>query len=211
VVLGEGLSSRFGEKVLALAELGAGGVSADGSWASHHLTFADGAAAAHVAVDPKTGHVDVIEYVTVQDVGRIINPLTCHGQAIGGVVQGLGGTFLEHLVYDEQGQLLTGSLADYLMPTATDFPNIRAIVLENSPSPNNPLGAKGAGDGGIVAVGGVVANAVAAALTPLGLRLHHLPLSPDRIWKLLQARTSTGAPVTPSQPKGKTRRPARPS
>jgi len=102
-------------------------------------------------------------------------------------VQGLGGTFLEHLQYDEDGQFLTASLADYLLPTATDFPNVRAIVLEDSPSPNNPLGAKGAGEGGIVPVGGVVANAVAAALAPLGIEPRELPLSPPRIWQLIEA------------------------
>jgi carbon-monoxide dehydrogenase large subunit len=123
----------------------------------------------------------------VEDVGRIINPLTCNGQAVGAVVQGLGGTFLEHLAYDENAQFLSGSFADYMLPTATDFPNIRAVLLENSPSPNNPLGAKGAGDGGIVSVGGVVSNAVTAALAPLGVQVRSLPLSPDRIWKLIQA------------------------
>ena len=79
-------------------------------------------------------------------------------------MQGLGGAFLEHLVYDEQGQLSTGSLADYLLPTASDFPNLRAVVHGDAPSPNNPLGAKGAGEGGIIAAGGVMANAVANAL-----------------------------------------------
>src|SRR5262245_48352428 len=96
-----------------------------------------GAHAAHVAVDPKTGHVELLDYVAVEDAGRIINPLTLHGQVVGTIVQGLGGAFLEHFVYDEDGQLLTGSLADYLLPTASDFPRIRAIALEEKPSPNN--------------------------------------------------------------------------
>jgi len=124
---------------------------------------------------PKTGHVALIDYVAVEDVGRIINPLTLHGQAIGAIVQGLGGAFLEHFIYDENAQLLTGSLADYLMPTASDFPNIRALALELKPSPNNPLGAKGAGEGGIIPVGGVVANAVAAALSSLRVEPRELP------------------------------------
>src|SRR5439155_8586567 len=117
-----------------------------------------------VAVDPKTGHVELIDYVAVEDVGRIINPLTLHGQAVGAIVQGLGGAFLEHFIYDEDGQLLTGSFADYLLPGACDFPKIRLTALEAKPSPNNPLGAEGAGEGGIIPVGGVIANAVAAAL-----------------------------------------------
>jgi len=88
-------------------------------------------------------------------------------------------------MYDEQGQLLTGSLADYMMPTASDFPNIRAVALEDKPSPNNPLGAKGAGEGGVIPVGGVISNAVAAALAPLGVEPRELPLSPERVWRLI--------------------------
>jgi carbon-monoxide dehydrogenase large subunit len=146
-----------------------------------------------VAVDPKLGHVELIDYVIVEDCGRIINPLTVHGQAIGSAVQGLGGAMMEHLVYDQQGQLLTGSLADYLIPTASDFPNIRAIVLENSPSPINPLGAKGAGEGGIIAAGGVMANAVANALSTFDVQPRELPLTPTRIWEMVQAAKQRAA------------------
>ncbi len=175
-----------GRVSIALKELAAAGISADGTYASNKRTYSYGAHAAHVAVDPKTGHVEVIDYVAVEDVGRIINPLTLHGQCVGAVVQGLGGAFLEHFVYDEEAQLLTGSFADYLMPTASDFPAIRAVALEQKPSPNNPLGAKGAGEGGIIPVGGVMANAVAAALTPLGVQPRELPLSPPRVWQLIK-------------------------
>jgi carbon-monoxide dehydrogenase large subunit len=187
VAIGAGLTASHGGKSLSAAQLASAGLSVEGTFANHHHTYAYGAAAAHVAVDPGTGRVELLEYVTVEDVGRIINPLTTTGQAVGAVVQGLGGAFMEHLQYDENGQFMTGSLADYLLPTATDFPNIKAIVLENSPSPNNPLGAKGAGEGGIVPVGGVVANAVANALASLGVEPHELPLSPPRIWDLIQA------------------------
>jgi carbon-monoxide dehydrogenase large subunit len=88
--------------------------------------------------------------------------------------------------YDEDGQLLTGSLADYLLPLASDFPNLRAIMLGNSPSPHNPLGAKGGGEGGTVPMGGLIANAVAAALAPLGVQPRELPLSPPKVWELIQ-------------------------
>jgi carbon-monoxide dehydrogenase large subunit len=169
------------------------GISAEGVFASNKRTYSYGAHAAHVAVDPKTGHVRLIDYVAVEDVGRIINPLTLHGQCIGAVVQGLGGAFLEHFIYDEQGQLLTGSLADYMMPTASDFPNIRAIALEDKPSPNNPLGAKGAGEGGVIPVGGVIANAIAAALVPLGVEPCDLPLSPERVWQLINAAKTSSS------------------
>jgi carbon-monoxide dehydrogenase large subunit len=165
-----------------------GARSAEGTFAGHQHTYSYGSAAAHVAVDPRTGHVQLVDYVMVEDVGRVINPLTANGQAVGAVVQGLGGTLLEHLQYDAEGQFLTASLADYLLPGADDFPSIRAIITGNSPSPNNPLGAKGAGEGGIVPVGGVVANAVAAALAPLGVEPRALPLSPPRVWELVNAR-----------------------
>jgi aerobic carbon-monoxide dehydrogenase large subunit len=166
------------------------GASAEAAYASNKRTYSYGAHAAHVAVDPKTGHVELIDYVAVEDVGRIINPLTLHGQAVGAIVQGLGGAFLEHFVYDADGQLLTGSLADYLLPTASDFPHIRAVALEEKPSPNNPLGAKGAGEGGIIPVAGVIANAVAAALASLGVEPRELPLSPPRVWELIRAAGS---------------------
>jgi aerobic carbon-monoxide dehydrogenase large subunit len=166
------------------------GISADGTFASDKRTYSYGAHAAYVAVDAKIGHVELIDYVAVEDVGRIVNPLTLHGQCIGAVVQGLGGTFLEHFVYDENAQLLTGSFVDYLMPTASDFPVIRAVALEDKPSPLNPLGAKGAGEGGIIPVGGVVANAVAAALGSFGVQPRELPLSPPRVWQLIQDAAS---------------------
>ena len=165
-----------------------GAKSADGTFAGHKHTYAYGAAAAQVAVDARTGHVQLVDYVMVEDVGRVINPLTATGQAVGAVVQGLGGTFLEHLQYDAEGQFLTASLADYLLPGADDFPNIRAIITGNSPSPNNPLGAKGGGEGGIVPVAGVVANAVAAALAPLKVEPRALPLSPPRVWELIRGQ-----------------------
>ena len=147
----------------------------EGTYASNKRTYSYGAHAAHVAVDPGTGHVALIDYMAVEDVGRIINPLTLHGQTVGAIVQGLGGALLEHLVYDADGQFLAGSLADYLLPTAGDFPVIRAHALEVKAAPHNPLGAKGAGEGGIIPVGGVIANAVANAL---GVEPRVLPLSP---------------------------------
>jgi carbon-monoxide dehydrogenase large subunit len=175
-------------KSLDLAGLAGAGLSAEGAFLNTKHTYTYGAHAAHVAVDPKLGHVELIDYVIVEDCGRAINPLTLHGQAIGAAVQGLGGAIMEHLRYDEEGQLLTGSLADYLIPTAGDFPNIRAVVLQDHPSPINPLGAKGAGEGGIIAVGGVIANAVANALGSLGVEPRQLPLTPSYIWELVQNR-----------------------
>ncbi len=173
-------------KRLPLSKLSDVPLEVEASFFNKKYTWAYGTQAAHVAVDPGTGHVKVLDYLSVEDVGRMINPLTLHGQAIGSIVQGLGGAFLEHLVYDDQGQLLTGSFADYLMPTATDFPNIRSITLELKRCPNNPLGAKGAGEGGLIPVGGIMANAVADALSHLNVQPMELPLSPPRIWQMVE-------------------------
>ena len=156
-----------------------------GSFSNPELTYTYGAHAASVAVDVRTGAVEVLDYVAIEDVGRALNPLILHGQLIGAVVQGLGGTFLDHLVYDEQGQLLTGSLADYLVPTATDFPNVRGESFAEKVALSNPLGVKGGGEGGIVCVAAAISNAVAAALRPLGVSLTELPLSPPRVWRAI--------------------------
>ncbi|MBV8535246.1 MAG: xanthine dehydrogenase family protein molybdopterin-binding subunit, partial [Alphaproteobacteria bacterium] len=191
IVLGDGLAQGRGKSV-TWVELASDGLSTEGTFASAKRTYSYGAHAAHVAVDHRTGHVELLDYVAVEDVGRIINPQTLHGQTLGAVVQGLGGAFLEHLVYDRDGQLLTGSLADYLMPTASDFPQIRVIALEDHPSPNNPLGAKGAGEGGIIPVAGVIANAVASALSSLGVEPREMPMSPPRVWEMIQAAMLKG-------------------
>jgi carbon-monoxide dehydrogenase large subunit len=144
-------------------------------------TYTYGAHLAHVAVDPETAQVEVVRFLAVEDVGRAVNPLIVHGQALGAAVQGLGATFLDEFKYADDGQLITGSLADYLLPIATDFPSVEALTFEDSPSKLNPLGVKGAGEGGIVAVGGAVANAVAHALAPLGVEITALPLSLDNL------------------------------
>jgi aerobic carbon-monoxide dehydrogenase large subunit len=111
-----------------------------------------------------------------------------HGQAIGALVQGLGGVFLDQVIYDDDAQILNTSLADYLLPFASDFPNVRAITMELRRSRTNPLGAKGAGEGGMVAVAATAANAVAAALAPLGIEVRDLPLTPTHLWNLLADR-----------------------
>ena len=167
-----------------LAELA--GLSVEGAFLNKRHTYSYGAHAVHLTVDAKLGQVRIVDYVVVQDVGRAVNPLTVRGQVIGSLVQGLGGAMLEQLQYDEHGQFLTGTLADYLLPTATDFPNLRCLVTEDHPSPINPLGAKGAGEGGIIAAGGAMANAVANALQAFGAQPRQLPLTPGYVWELAQ-------------------------
>jgi carbon-monoxide dehydrogenase large subunit len=160
------------------------GLQAEGTFSTTTRTYSYGAHACHVAVDPRTGHVEVLDYVAIEDVGVAINPHIVHGQAIGALVQGLGGVFLDQIRYDENAQMLNASLADYLVPLASDFSNVRAITLELRRSRTNPLGAKGAGEGGIIPVGGVIANAVANAL---GAEPRVLPLSPEKVWELARA------------------------
>jgi carbon-monoxide dehydrogenase large subunit len=158
----------------------------DGTFSTPKRTYSYGAHAAHISVDAGTGGIKVESYVAVEDVGRIINPHTLHGQCLGAIVQGLGGTLLEHFVYDDSGQMVAGSFADYLLPTATDFPHIKIVALELKPSPVNPLGAKGAGEGGIIPVAGVIGNALAAALSDFGIMPNELPLSPARVWAMIE-------------------------
>jgi carbon-monoxide dehydrogenase large subunit len=178
---------------IGLEELGAAArarglrLDAFGAFDNTKLTYSYGANVAHVAVDIKTGAVKVLGYWAVEDVGRIINPLIVHGQMVGGVVQGLGGAFLDEFIYDEDGQLLNASFADYLLPTAGDFPNIHCVSLENARSTTNPLGVKAAGEGGIVAVAATVANAVSAALVRFGGAINTLPVTPVRVWQAAQA------------------------
>ncbi len=154
------------------------------------VSYSYGAHAAIVAVDPATGRIDVERYVVVEEIGRALNPAMLRGQAVGGVVQGLGGTLLDHMVYDDEGQLLTTNLADYLLPTSAEMPDITAIALEDFPSKLNPMGFKGAGEGGIVAVAGAVANAVAHALSQYGIKITRLPLSPNYLHTLMREADS---------------------
>ena len=149
------------------------------------LSYSYGAHAALVAVDIETGGIELINYVLIEEIGRALNPAMVRGQAVGGLVQGLGGTLLDHMIYDDEGQLMTTNLAEYLLPVSTGLPEITAIALEESPSKFNPMGFKGAGEGGIVAVAGAVGNAVARALRQYDVKITDLPLSPMRIRKLL--------------------------
>jgi carbon-monoxide dehydrogenase large subunit len=146
--------------------------------------FAYGVHAVVVEVDPETGAVRLVRYLVVSDSGRLINPTIAEGQIVGGVAQGLGGALFEHLVYDASGQLLSSSLLDYALPTARDVPMVDTLHLE-IPTPLNPLGVKGLGEGGAVGAHAAVANAVADALLPLGITVVSTPLSPGAIGALV--------------------------
>jgi aerobic carbon-monoxide dehydrogenase large subunit len=148
---------------------------------------ASGVHAMILEVDPETMMVQVLKYVVVHDCGRIINPLILDGQIQGGVAQGLGNAFYEALVFDENGQLLNGTFMDYLLPSALDVPNVE-VGHEVTLSPLNPLGVKGAGEAGAIPVGPLFAQAVEDALALPGLEILEIPLSPGRLWELVQER-----------------------
>jgi aerobic carbon-monoxide dehydrogenase large subunit len=149
------------------------------------VTYTNAVHLAQVEVDTSTGLVKLLDYVVAHDCGRVINPIIVEGQIHGGVAQGIGGALFEELVFDAQAQLVTSSWLDYAMPMAIDVPTIRTVHLE-SPSPRNPLGVKGAGEGGAIAPPGAVANAIEDALAPFGVRVTQTPLTAARVADLLR-------------------------
>ena len=167
------------------------GLEASRYFAPPRGTFPNGAHACIVEVDVRTGMLTVLKYVVVHDCGRVINPLILDGQIRGGVAQGLGGAFYEKLVYDENGQLLTQTYMDYLLPTAAEVPEVEIGHLE-SPTPLNPLGVKGAGEAGVIPVGALIAQALDDALAEFGVRITEMPLSPSRLLEII-GRAETAA------------------
>jgi carbon-monoxide dehydrogenase large subunit len=154
----------------------------------HHQPTVTYTSATHVAVvdvDTGTGAVKLLRYLVAHDCGTIINPVIVEGQIHGGVAQGVGGGLLEEMVYDVQAQLLTGTFMDYLVPTAMELPPIETVHLEY-PSPRNPLGLKGIGEGGAISPPAAIANAVEDALAPFGVRVTRTPLGPSTILGLLE-------------------------
>ena len=149
-------------------------------------TYSNGAHAAVVEVDPETGAVRILRYVAVDDCGTMINPMVVEGQIHGGIAHGIGNALLEEIVYDGAGQLVTGTLMDYALPRAADVPRLEVHHVV-TPSPLNPLGVKGAGEGGTLPAPAAIANAVADALRPLGVEITEMPLTRERLWRRLQA------------------------
>ena len=161
----------------------------------HHQPTVTYTSATHVAVvdvDPGTGAVKLVRYLVAHDCGTIINPVIVEGQIHGGVAQGVGGGLLEEMVYDEQAQLLTGTFMDYLVPTAMELPPIETVHLEY-PSPRNPLGLKGIGEGGAISPPAAIANAVEDALAPFGVRVTRTPLGPSVVLGLIEQAAARGA------------------
>jgi aerobic carbon-monoxide dehydrogenase large subunit len=144
-----------------------------------------------VEVDPETGHIDLQRYIAVDDCGNVINPMIVEGQVHGGVTQGIAQALYEEVVYDnESGQMRTGTMTDYLVPTANEIPKLE-LGSTVTPSPTNELGVKGIGEAGTIASSAAVINAVCDALSPFGIKHVDMPASPDRIWKMIQTARGT--------------------
>ena len=185
VPLAEIVAISLGESgaPLALREFGPG-MSTVGSFSPATNTFATGCHAAVVEVDPKTCKVVILKYAALEDFGNLINPLITDGQVLGGIALGIGNTFFEKVQYDQDGQILTGTFMDYLMTTTLDMPRVD-IDYVATPSPLNPLGIKGAGQGGTIPVPAVLSAAVEDALQPSRVRLRHVPFSESDLFAAL--------------------------
>ena len=165
------------------------GLVATHFWEPPNFTFPFGAHLVVTEVDKETGAIDIKRYIAVDDCGKIINPLLVSGQVHGGVAQGLGQALWEQAVYDDNGQLITGELTDYALPKAMFMPWIESSHTE-TPSPVNPLGVKGVGEAGTIGCSPAVVNSVVDALSPLGVRHIDMPLTPEKIWRLIQTHSA---------------------
>ena len=158
----------------------------------HHIvagaqTYPNGCHLCELEVDPETGTVKLLRYVVVDDFGVLVNPMTAEGQVHGGTAQGIGQALMEQTVYDENGQLLTGSFMDYCMPRADDMPSIEVTMIEDTPCTTNPMGVKGAGEAGAIGSCPAVINALVNALAPLGVRNVDMPATPEKVWRAVQS------------------------
>lgn len=179
--------ARAASKSKTLAREGTPGLQACGYFAPESVTFAFGAQCCALEVDLDTGAVRLLRWVAAHDCGRPINPLVVEGQLHGGVAQGIGTGLSEALVFEGEGQLLTGSFMDYAIPLAADLPPIETMILAY-PSTRNDLGIKGVGESGIIAPAAAIANAVEDALADRGAELTRVPLTPSRVWEALRGR-----------------------
>ena len=161
------------------------GLVATHFWEPPNFTFPFGAHIVVTDVDPETGEIVIRRYVCVDDIGKIINPLIVDGQIHGGIAQGLGQALYESAIYDDTGQLVSGELTDYALPKAHHMPWIESSHTE-TPSPVNPLGVKGVGEAGTIGCSPAVVNSVVDALSPLGVKHIDMPLTPEKIWRLVQ-------------------------
>ena len=182
-------SSGASMPLAELARQHPNGLAAEATFESAHMVYPYGVHAAVVRVDADTGAITIERYVIAYDIGKAVNPKLVEGQIAGGFAQGLGGALLEEFQYDENGEPLSVTFADYLMPTAREIPALSILITEDAPSPLNPLGLKGAGEGGANPVGAAIASAIDDALGRPGA-VTRLPVSPQRLKALCRAPRS---------------------
>ena len=183
IVNGEIVRAGGGGPSISLGELARSipnGLSAEGTFESAHMVYPYGVHIAAVRVDAGTGGVTIERYSITYDIGKAVNPALVQGQIAGGLAQGVGGALFEEFLYDENGEPLSVTFADYLMPTAREIPELSILITEDAPSPLNPLGLKGAGEGGANPVGAAIASAIDDALQQPGA-VTRLPVSPQRL------------------------------
>jgi carbon-monoxide dehydrogenase large subunit len=167
------------------------GLSATSFYEPKNFTFPFGTHIAVVEIDRETGEIEFQRYVAVDDCGKQINPMLVQGQVHGGIVQSIGQALYEEVVYDENGQLSTGSLMDYALPKAAMIPHLELDSTE-TPSPVNPLGAKGVGEAGTIGATPAIVSAVVDALSVFGVRHIDMPVKPEAIWQIIK-KNSAGA------------------
>jgi carbon-monoxide dehydrogenase large subunit/6-hydroxypseudooxynicotine dehydrogenase subunit gamma len=182
ITLGD-LAKRLapGSKLLAGRQAG---LAAEGFFNTDHTVFPYGVHLAMVNIDRETGRINVERFMVAYDIGRAVNPMLVDGQLVGGCIQGVGGALYEEFIYDERGQPLSVTFADYMMPTLREAPDVEVLLTEDAPSPHNPLGIKGAGEGGINGVGAAIAGAIDDAISMPG-GVTDLPVTPQRLRALL--------------------------
>jgi carbon-monoxide dehydrogenase large subunit len=156
--------------------------------------FGTTSSACHIAtveIDPQTYEVRVEDFVAAEDCGRLVNPLIVDGQVHGGIAQGIGAALYEEVIYDDQGQIQTASLVDYPVPSACEIPPMKVVHLEME-SPTTLGGFRGMGEGGTIGAPAAIANAIADALAPLGIHINELPVTPERLFRLIEAARTSG-------------------
>ncbi len=160
------------------------GLEATSHFTPDQSTYSNGTHVAEVEVDIETGQVKILRYVVMHDCGHVINPMVVEGQVVGGVIHGIGNAFFERMLYDREAQPLSTNFGEYLLPLATDSPNVEVLHME-TPTPLNPLGLKGAGEGGTIPAIAALISAVENALEPFGVHIAEAPITPERIVELL--------------------------
>ena len=168
-------------------------LESDVKWQTEALAYSNTSHVAEVEVDVDLASVKITRYIALQDVGVRVNPMIVEGQIRGGIAHGIGNALFEQMIYDETGQPLTTTFADYLLPTAPEVPNFETIYRE-TPSPLNPLGAKGVGEVGTIPVTAAIISAIEDALAPFEIRIAQTPLLPETLFNLIEDSRARGLP-----------------